>query len=774
MHTADDPVAPRKAASRPTVIAGFAAYVGLYVALLAWFKGVDLYHTGFATSGVMVAIHNACRVLFIVYLFWIIHAAGVLTLRLIARGADHVSAPERVARSFFAGAGIWHVVLLPLGFLGLYTVPVAAALTLPAVALSYRDVLGTGRAVRATLAERRGRVRPLHVTVGALGALLAVAVLLTKGLYPDGSHDYFVHYFYFYQTVIARAGVWPNEVWYHFFYLKGAGLTYLAILLTDPLGPQLVTAAFVAAATLVIFLLIRRFAAGSPWSWVGVLLFLAIYVYTPGWGNFEKTHELNAALVIGVLWLAAEALARGEGRLPWAAAAALAIAATLILNTTIAVLVGPVLGVLMLWHGARRDWVRARTSFALACVAGVCTLGILAVNYAATGLINDQGILWLWRFADVDKLDRWGALPLVMWLHWGTVGLHDHSVPLTFKSVRFVNQALRIDLVYPLFGGGLLLAAVAGLQQWRARHVVSAPAPHHAMILWIALAVSALLALVLGRSQPDSFYRHASFAIPVVLVIGAAAFGVPLPATAARLDRLRRDWRVAAGVFLLCLLTIASATHASRRIDAVLANAWRFATGGLSMDGAYSRQEGWPWQTPTGGQAGGAIYAGARGAYGVVGPRTPIWSLHGQTYCMLPDCRMETFMSFIMVRRWDRVMLGTPEEARAILQSAGKNHFLVSHEIPIIDPLPLSPLFAPDAIGRHLGIRWTDGTSSLLTWLGPETRPLDEAWLAGYRAAVASSGTVQSFPYAAMRDIYQKLYVTPRPWRSFALPWRPG
>jgi hypothetical protein len=89
----------------------------------------------------------------------------------------------------------------------------------------------------------------------------------------------------------------------------------------------------------------------------------------------------------------------------------------------------------------------------------------------------------------------------------------------------------------------------------------------------------------------------------------------------------------------------------------------------------------------------------------------------------------------------------------------------------IADTLPWSPLFAPDTIAQHLGIRWTDGTTTLLTWLGPGITPLDAAWLADYRNAVEQSNSVQTFPYEDMRKIFTHLQATPHPWQPFALPW---
>jgi hypothetical protein len=197
-----------------------------------------------------------------------------------------------------------------------------------------------------------------------------------------------------------------------------------------------------------------------------------------------------------------------------------------------------------------------------------------------------------------------------------------------------------------------------------------------------------------------------------------------------------------------------------------VANALKHAVGVLSIDDAYTHQFSGHSVGPWGG-----IYPGARGAYGVVGPHVPIWSMHAETYCMLPGCKMRSFPHFLMGRSWDRVMWGTPEEGETALRADGLNYFLFSRALPIRDPLFFSPLFSPDNISRRLGIRWTDGTSFLLTWYGPETRPLDDAWLAGYRQAVAESPLLP-FRNDMMKASFERLYATPHPWRAGDLSWQ--
>jgi hypothetical protein len=140
-------------------------------------------------------------------------------------------------------------------------------------------------------------------------------------------------------------------------------------------------------------------------------------------------------------------------------------------------------------------------------------------------------------------------------------------------------------------------------------------------------------------------------------------------------------------------------------------------------------------------------------------------------YCMLPDCDVESHNAFIMTPDWDRLMFGTPAEGRDALRRAGVDNFLISTELVVSDPLPASPLFSPDNIGKYLGLLWTDGNASLLTWLGSGAVPLDAEWLARYRQTVEAAPQVRSFPGAELMQAYARLRAMPHPWRPFPLPW---
>jgi hypothetical protein len=105
----------------------FLLYFGGYVALLIWFKYVDIYHTHFSDAGSLVLLRNLFRVLFIFYLFWIVQTVGAILLRILGvADANVLGTRDYLALTFFAGTGPWHVVLLAVGYANLLNAGVMA------------------------------------------------------------------------------------------------------------------------------------------------------------------------------------------------------------------------------------------------------------------------------------------------------------------------------------------------------------------------------------------------------------------------------------------------------------------------------------------------------------------------------------------------------------------------------------------------------------------------------------------------------------------------
>ena len=743
---------------------GFLIYMGGYAAMLAWFKLADVYHSYFAAKGLIVVSYNVFRVLFIFYLFWIVYAAGALALRRLGKFSE-LQIIERLVLGFFAGAGLWHVALLALGYLYLYTFPVAIVITVPAAIYAYPDVRAAASGFRRYLLSLRTAERHDCIMACCI-AVAAGSLLIIKGLYPGGGHDYYTHYFYYYQSVIKHGGIWPNEVWYHYYYSKGLGLYFLGMLLADPLAPQLVTSCFMAVAAAAVYLVVRDIAPATNWPAATVFLFTAFFVFTPNWGEFEKQHEFNTALVVAVIWMTQRALRAEGSTCQFIIAGALSIATAIIINTQIGAFYTAVFGTVTLVFLTFRDFRAAALCAGLSAWAACLVVFVLILNYATTGLPIDQPITRFWHWANVEKLYELGSLPMALNLYLGTKGLIAEQFPLFSRnSYKLVVQSLRLDLLYPLawLAAITAFAAFQGRKSTRTTAHRKTAATYTLIISAACVLVCIMIALTIGRAQPVSYHRYSTFAVPIIILAGVALWHSVTPFPDTGIFRLQTRWTPLA-VVGLCLLVLVNDTRLYRHLD-VPTNPFRFVSGSLSIDDAYTRPTTWAFHS-----SWGAIYPGARGAHEIVGPHMPIWTFHVHSYCMIPDCTMEAFMSFNMTKKWDRIIFGSAEEAREVLQTAGINYFLFSTEIAIADPAPLGELFSPDHIADNLALRWTDGTTSLLTWPGPDTRPLGGAWLADYRKSVKDLLAFQGPYVAAMREIYQRYYAMPHPWKSIPLP----
>jgi hypothetical protein len=348
-------------------------------------------------------------------------------------------------------------------------------------------------------------------------------------------------------------------------------------------------------------------------------------------------------------------------------------------------------------------------------------------------------------------------------LTWALSSYHFPPEPLS-HVLTIVGQTSRFDLVYPLVGAGFVVGLVALFVRYRGRHwTIPLRVPQLTLVLLATMATFVLVAATLSRMIFDSFYRFGSAAVPIMLTASVCLLGLPIAGADPRFVRIVNHSLSPRIIFVLCLVTLAIASH-PYRLFGILSHSAQFAVGSISIDAAYTLQ---PFKYPL---AENAIYPGARGAFAVVGPNTPIWSFHHDAYCMLPGCQMESFREFVLPR-WQEVMFGNPEQAREALQASDHNYFLFSRDLPLHDPLPLSPLFSPDNIARFLGIRWTDGTTALLTWLSPGVQPLDAEWIADYRRAISQSDLISIYPYEDLKNIFARLKTTPHPWTPFPVPW---
>ncbi len=706
-----------------------------------WFGKVDFYNRHFFHSGIIVVAENAMRIVLVAILSWLIYAPGaaVIARLMPEREQAALSIMERAVMGFGTGLGLWHVTMLILGVIGMYYRSVMVGLCLIVLASSARRfgrvAMEGWRTAGSQLADLRFG-RNISFTAGAvLIALAAVWLLLVRGLYPGGGGDYYTHYFYYYLQVLQNHSLAPNDVWYHYWYSKGSGLVFLGMLLSDPEAPALITFSCVAFAAIAIAALASRVAPRSLWPVCGALLYLLfnlISISHGEGGEFQKDHETVTALVVLVAW--AVCMARGPVVLPYLTMAASAGVAAAIITQPIGVILALYFALLTGWAILRRQWISMWRFGLVGALIGGTVLAIFALNYIVTGLISDQALGLTLRFANFARLDQWGVIPQLIIIIWGRDNYEDGAPPLGWEALSHLRYFLRYDVLWVFLAGVAVAGGLFAAHVFSARGTLkeaSGESPSPRIVLRTIVILCSLLGFLIaistfaGRVQSVSFERFCTFFVPLIVLLGIALCGW---VTAWPLRSSSR-WGLRVALPLLVLAgTLLSWDHQfdwSSRVSRATANGLRFVVGGYSLAEAYAHQDvGLPF---------GGINPGTLDAWHHVEPGSAIWSTNVNSYCMAPGCWVQSVASFKMSSAIVDILNAPPQEAKRLLQQAGLNYFLFSKESFLIDILSYSRLFALETIGQHLGVKWTNGSTFLLTWIGPETVSADSGFLDVYR-----------------------------------------
>jgi hypothetical protein len=730
-----------------------AALLGGFIGVVLWFGRVDFYHKHFFDAGVIVFADNVMRIVFVGIFSWLIYAPGAAVAALVTTPAERaaLSAAERAVLGFGIGVGIWHVVMLILGVLDLYYRSVLAGLCLLVLVASSRQFAHVAGAGCRALAGRFTALRQRRASPQEIGAVLIVVVaawlLLRRGLFPGGSGDYYTHYFYYYLEVLKNHGLEPNDVWYHYYYSKGCGLAFLGMLLTDPEAPALTTFPCVIFAAVAIATLAARMAPGSLWPAAGALIYLLYYLLNfngIGAGEFQKDHEEVAALVVLMAW--ALCMERCAPPRPFRLMAASSAIAAAIVTQAVGVLLSVFVGLLGAWSMLRRRWREMWAHGAVAAAIAVAVLAMFVLSYVQTGLASDQALDLMLRFADVERLDRWGVIPQVIAVAWIRDNYLALVPPFGWADFKQLFQFMRLRGLWPFLIGPIIATIIICLMDrfapWKRPRLgdptEAAFAGATAARLAALLLFFIVIAILVGRAQSISFERLSTFFVPL-LALFAIAYSAWLLNGKLRSRGDPWTWTVLPAVLLVTVLGAwQGKDHWSRRVPTETANALRFFFGRFSLAEAYGHVGGYAF----GGINPDALNAARQLPYG-----TPIWSTNIDSYCKVPGCLIESVISFKMSGRLDEILGGDPELAKQRLQEAGLNYFLFMKDLRIIDLLPFSRLFAPDTIGRYLGIKWTDGSTFLLTWTGPDTTPIGPDFLEAYTRQRAAPDALQWFKF---------------------------
>ena len=728
-----------------------------FIADAWWFQRIDFYHHYFFHTGAIVFIDNVMRIGFVLVLCWLIYVPGAGILDVIERQRRRgqikgISPAERALMGFGIGIGVWHVVLFILGEFNLYYRWVMIALCAATLLASAKSFAGLGNQSFAAIKSRFQELRTGRRVMEAISfisvLLAATCLLLVRGLYPGGGGDYYTHYFYYYLDVLKNHGLAPNDVWYHYWYSKGYGLFFLSMLLTDPEAPALVTFCCVALATLAIALFAGRLAPRSLWPTVAALLYLfynLVAVGHSGGGEFENDHELISALLVLVAWaLCMEVVIRD--RVFVLVAAVVGIAAAIV-TQPMGILICILLSLLTALAALQKRWPAMLAHGQATAAVGGSVIVMFAVSFWVTGLATDQPLDFTLRFANIAKLDQLGLIPQIVTVAWIRDNYAAIAPSLDGALLRELGYFMRLDILWLYFSGLFVFAlGVITMGRLRTLHPIdpsspatsryrTAPVRASAMRLLALVITLAVVSIAVGRVQYVTYERFSTFFFPLLALIGAAGSGwilvvsAPADAQGLGLYEVISRWLVPATLLFAVLTSWQMSDNWFNRSMHASINGLRFFSGQYSLADAYSRQDD--------GSSFGGINPEAFAAWQHAAPPAPIWATNVASFCMVPDCKVESVVSFELSPFFDEIFTASPEAEKKLLQNAGINYFLFLKDFRMVDILPYSKLFAPETIGRFLGIKWTDGSAYLLTWVGPETKPLSDGFYELYAKKLA-------------------------------------
>ncbi len=748
-----------------------ALFAGGYTLLLLWFKTQDFYHNDFFHNGLVVTLYNVCRILFAAYVVWIVYASGFAMVSMMVNHdiRQRMSLAERMLLGFGVGLGCWHLLMLLLGHYNWYYPSVLMGITLCIVIVSAPHFLLT---IREAWIKAQGEMRHASYVSWFSSAAICISLALllaVRGLYPGGGGDYYTHYFPYYLTVLKNHGLAPNDVWYHYYYSKGAGLHFLGMLLTDPEAPALMTYCCVAMAVLAMVDLIRQVAPKSFWPAFCVIIYILyslVVLDSSDGGEFQKVHEETTAMMLLSIW----AVCKFElnptvwKRPAFMMLAMMAIAAA-ILTQAAAIFLGIFFAAQVVVTMIRRQWSKSFYYFSLGSITLAAVALILLMNYLMTGLFTDQAFNLMWKYANVERLNQWGVLPNVMMVAWIRDNYDMVAVPWALQTdLAQLLSFMRLDVLHVLVIGVLSLSLCMVELIFTYPDKVS-PLKliqnEFKVILFnvgMMTLVFALIAVIAGHSQSVSFYRFCTFFLPLITIFCTVM-----------LIYLSRIWIVPQllGPVLLLVIILHSWTGWMPAMTHIAKQAASFMIGRYSVATAYAHQ-------PTGLPFGG-IHPGAYAAYQHVPTGSRIWSTNVDSYCMAPDCQIESVISFKLSSHLNEILSGAPETAKKILQQEKLNYFLVMSDSQLLDLLPFSQLFNSNNIGNYFGIKWTNGKTYLLTWRENGTTPLTPKFMRLYKRLIKEANHPWfRFDEAVigMNDTMKAFDELHHPWYPITFPWR--
>ncbi len=730
-------------------------WVLVFVMNVACARSFDLLESDFFTAGPRLLIFNVSRVLFIVYLCFALYEVGHRILLLICPNkpfeafAD-IGSLGKCVILIMTGSAVVTIALFLVGISGGLNITVVLLLAVPIIFSSAKWVSCFFHyVVEVTHRYAIGRDGlNLFMAMGVISmtATGVVATVISKTIWVGGAGgDVYTHYLPYYRAVINAGSLAPNDVWYHYYLSKGPALNFLAMLLSDELGTQLITTLFHFVSFVLVYLLGKSLFQSRLLALLCANITLYAFVAPDHWSIFLKHHELMLCWIMYGVYLAYLICSGHVPNKQWTAVSGLYGAVFALQFPTAAPFMMMFFGVCCVISLFQKsvNIIVGNAWIVLSMGMSLCLL--LLFNQSVTGMALETPTRLFWALTNLSSLSRWISPYLVVYLLEGsspTNGTLSSPFSGLLNAERFF-ELFRIREL-PVFAGAKVLLLLAGLGVFarillgHAVLIRSSTFTKHARLLVILLCLFSLVAWLFANliDQPVSVYRMFSFLVPIA-VLGTGVFvSIMLKAVAASSAKILERYMVAA-LIVACMLFLPVG------IGSRATPMFKFAVGASDAYTALKSVPALANSVNTVGETWTPYLQSRRliGAEEKILCFNTLGGYFGTSYSF-PGAGMLNEVSFSLGPQWHDICFGDSETAIQELKRQGINYFIVdwAHQW-LFGAIPYSRLFERASLSRYFGVVSQWPGVWLLTWKDSANRELTEAELNVWE--VMSSGIAQ-------------------------------
>jgi hypothetical protein len=420
----------------------------VFVLITAFLRDFRAEGAGFEQEGALLLLYHLSRLGLAVFITTFCFVAGYRALELIRVNPQELfgGARKTFILCFFFGATLYGIVFTVLGLAGLISLEIGLAFTIPVLLFCYRplkaliDEFLKADARQLLCDTQASEFSVWFVILMAVGT--ALIFFLTRTVFiAVFDPNIWEHYLHYYRAVLASGSTQPNEVWHHFYATKGAGLIFLANVLSDIFGAQIVSACFVIVAAVIILDLLLEYSRSTIWAFFGVMLFFTfMYGQMPDGATF-KHHGVILGYMSFTLWGSVwiqQATAR-QFR-PLMIVLVLSLAYFSFYQPAAIVLLLPAFLLLVLMNVALQSYTHLRSFLFLACGVFAGSALVFGTNWVLTGLPEVTPMRWTWAIADRAKVAEvfgTGGIEFFIAMNNDLATAYDWSFKRTWKVLRY-------------------------------------------------------------------------------------------------------------------------------------------------------------------------------------------------------------------------------------------------------------------------------------------------------------------------------------------------